>query len=1124
MAGKARLLTYGTEGESTMERHKTKLGARILSESELEVILPNAESVYEQIEVFRSNIPEKNGPVEQKTNNIGIMGSRGTGKTSVLKTFHENLKSRARKDGKHNGRGTDGDIILPIIVPENMSPGATLMDVVLGMLKPVMEEREDSKAAESGDCIYSGRDSLEKLYNKLIKQYCYIKKDYRNILIQQFTTEQYYLDKTKEVFNSDSEFIDLFDRFVTRLLRNENESGENAMIFLFIDDIDLSADRCMDVVRTLLSYLSHPRIVTFISGDIQIFEEALTLEFLRQEQALDDKVFREVYFSAGEGDNNRLLERKKTLAYEYLKKILPPAYRRSIKYWSLEERGKYRISEGGGNTQKSLADLLVDVSGERLGKTYFVYSEDGRKKTLSPAFHMFDETSRGLNNVYNVLQELCDLKVKEEDTREDKAELSLWRLIETLVDSSLLYAKHKEYLLKKIIVLGQEQVRIHFENAYQWLYPEEAKKGARMLPSKERFAVFFLIDFAAGLFSRQHGENEEYINLKNKVMQEYLSDENIDDRIAAQRDMLPLICERENKNSKQKPVSVQSVLLSLLKQGDFIFALHLVRCLGREEIYNILKNDGKQWRSDREIAYKVAGALAKTVRAINETEEGRRNYLANLYLRMPDAMLGLFDMLSLDPKIIYGRHLTDNVKIETRGIRFIADNPRNLAWENYENIENYVHEGSLFYSNSKQANLLWAEYENRNLRYWMYFESCLREKSNTELNIFGRLDEQIALSLTKTVMNWLQDAGVMDKYKVKRLGEIDYDSLLSIENGKLARERQVIKQIDEDGLWNTSYAKEKIFGYLDNERTSIVFELCRGRIILDGTELLTGAYAALEGCEKGSSGKALINGLVKKVRKVLSLSTGAEKGKERSFADGKYYLRLEQALIIQCLLEEFLQIHYRARYGKKEMRELLMKIKELPVFAHTSEWNAINVELEEREDNFFTENENGLKDDMIKELEARGLLESAMQNIGTEYYNDRQKGSPSLMEFLAGNNELYLLEDNIYFRYLLQKKQIEKLKKEREVKMIKWENIEPVISKEADLFIFHSYLRYLQSNDRDAEKAGAQAEEVATLAGYMLEGEIIADQKVENEVYEIIGKKLELTEEEFETLFLKGRA
>ena len=61
-------------------------------------ILPNAESIYEQIGVFRDSIPENNHghsiktyEIEQKTNNIGIMGCRGAGKTSVLKTFFHKL-------------------------------------------------------------------------------------------------------------------------------------------------------------------------------------------------------------------------------------------------------------------------------------------------------------------------------------------------------------------------------------------------------------------------------------------------------------------------------------------------------------------------------------------------------------------------------------------------------------------------------------------------------------------------------------------------------------------------------------------------------------------------------------------------------------------------------------------------------------------------------------------------------------------------------------------------------------------------------------------------------------------------------------------------------------------------
>ena len=1120
--------------ENTMERQKTKLGARILSKSELNAILPNAESVYEQIEVFRSNIPDGSGETEQKTNNIGIMGSRGTGKTSILLTFHENLKQKSLnyRNEKKDGKSKNGDIILPIIVPENMSSGTTLMDVVLGMLKPVVEERKEIKTAGSGDCIYSGRDSLEKQYNELIKQYCYIKKDYRNILIQQFTTEQNYVDKTKEVFNSDSEFIKLFDQFVTRLLRNEEKPDENAMIFLFIDDIDLSADRSMDVVRTLLSYLSHPRIVTFISGDIEIFEEALTLEFLRQEKALDSNVFNTAFYSvSGDQGDSRLLERKKNLAYEYLKKIIPPVYRRTVKYWSLEERGNYRISEGEGREQKSLVELLVEVSKERLEKSYFVYSEDGVQKNLSLAFHMLDETSRGLNNVYNVLQELCGWETEERNAEENKEDLLLWRLIETVVDSKAMYAEHKTRLFKDIVVLGQGRVQIHFENAYKWLYKQGADAS-----SKDRFAIFFLVDFAAGLFSREKQDSDIYRQLKNKVIQEYLSDEAIDGRIASKRYLIPLGEEQKSKDKNFNPI--QLVLRSLLEQGDFIFVLHLIRYLGREEIYNILiKDEGKQY-SEREAAYKVAGALTKAVWAMNETEEDRRNYLAQLYLRMRDTMLSLFNMLSLDPKIIYGRQLADNVNITAGGKLYVNESQYGPAEANYWNVESLIVESGSIQPNYAKRNLLWAEYENRNLRYWIYYKRCLRESTGEQYDIFGRLNSNMALSMTKTAMNLMQEA--MDQYKVKKLGEVDYDALLTEKDDENRQERQrrherqVIKQIDEDGLWNTPYVKDKVFPYIKNERIDFIFKTCRCRIILDATELLTGEYYELKNCEKGSSGKALIHSLVPKVQDVLLLPTSKETNREtnevRRFADGKYYLRLEQSLVIQYLLEEFLRLHYRAKYGTTELRKLLMKIRELPVVIHTSGWNAINEELKKREDNFFEEKENMLKDQVTRELERKETLLTAIKVIREQRYDSRKQSIPSVRDLLIEYLNVPVEKDCIYFEYLVQREQIQEMiedqkrqsqemQGDRGESMAKWEDMEPVISPKEYQLIFHSYLRYLQGNDKDAEKAGAQAEDIATLAGYMLDGETIADKRIQNEVYEIISKKLELTEEEFDALF-----
>lgn len=215
-----------------MEKQKTKLGARILSKEELNAILPNAESIYEQIGVFRDSIPVNNHgqsiktyEIEQKTNNIGIMGCRGAGKTSILKTFFHKLCTENEKD-----------IILPIIIPENMSSGTTLMDVILGRLKSIVEEQKRTEEDEkySQDCIYSGRNLLEQKYNELVKQYCYIKKDYRDILIQQFTTEQNYVDKTKEVFSSDAEFLRLFNEFMISLLIGSRNLRTGEVLFFIL--------------------------------------------------------------------------------------------------------------------------------------------------------------------------------------------------------------------------------------------------------------------------------------------------------------------------------------------------------------------------------------------------------------------------------------------------------------------------------------------------------------------------------------------------------------------------------------------------------------------------------------------------------------------------------------------------------------------------------------------------------------------------------------------------------------------------------------------------------------------------------------------------------------------------
>lgn len=132
-------------------------------------------------------------------------------------------------------------------------------------------------------------------------------------------------------------------------------------------------------------------------------------------------------------------------------------------------------------------EVLDKVTKGYIDDAYFTYTdvneiksenenkEKARRKSHNVIFHMFDDTSRGINNVYNVLQELWELKNDENENSEDTENRKLLiRLIEAMIDSKELFAKYREQLLGQIIAVLQDKVKVDFESALHWLYRDEA--------------------------------------------------------------------------------------------------------------------------------------------------------------------------------------------------------------------------------------------------------------------------------------------------------------------------------------------------------------------------------------------------------------------------------------------------------------------------------------------------------------------------------------------------------------------------------------------------------------------------------------------------------------------------
>ena len=203
-----------------------------------------------------------------------------------------------------------------------------------------------------------------------------------------------------------------------------------------------------------------------------------------------------------------------------------------------------------------------------------------------------------------------------------------------------------------------------------------------------------------------------------------------------------------------------------------------------------------------------------------------------------------------------------------------------------------------------------------------------------------------------------------------------------------------------------------------------------------------------------------------------------------------------------------------------------MEVKELPLVIQTSDRDAIDVQLWEREKQFFAQNSGYIKNRETAELETSAIGKSKLEIIRAAWYNESgtNRGNPkNLIKEHLGEA---VANDYMYILYLIQNDQIERMKgmlqdriSENKKEEISWSSIEPAIPEKDYIFFFHSYLRYLQVNDSDAKKAGARAEDIVKLAQYMLDSEIKADERIQNEVYQVISKEIDLTEEEFESLF-----
>ncbi|MGN7397165.1 hypothetical protein [Peribacillus frigoritolerans] len=452
-----------------------KIGARILTEKQATVLLPNYLKINNQINQFREEAKKFNKTLESIKGNdyqqyemysnfdnvISILGERGSGKTSVFLTLKD----------VHNLKYKNEDIILPLIVPDNMGETSDALGWIISYLEkdvlklhPKLKVTERKNGAYNGfnKCIENEDSELKSNFKKLRRTYEIRREEYLNkILKRDEGTKEYIKDKAS-MTQADQSLIENFNGFVNSLINAKKEVNLEKeiepLILIFFDDVDISAHRCPEVLETIRNYLNHPNIVVFVSGDYNVFSEIMCLEFLRKEGVKSDdydKVFiptqqlqeQEInFFSA--------LELRKERSQEYLKKVLPPSFRFYMKKLNGRDKSNfsYEFVEGSKVSGPTLSELLsrIENKGNRFTwiENEVTFLKDNEKIPYA-FFEIFDDNPRGLINPYYYLYQKVHLN---KNQTWDLSDIN--RFLHIMLNSSVKLQKHKK-IIEDIIVINE---------------------------------------------------------------------------------------------------------------------------------------------------------------------------------------------------------------------------------------------------------------------------------------------------------------------------------------------------------------------------------------------------------------------------------------------------------------------------------------------------------------------------------------------------------------------------------------------------------------------------------------------------------------------------------------------
>lgn len=409
------------------------IGARELELENVKLMLPNIGNIKDFISDFRKNAKNSDTKLkrlsyEKYDNFISILGGRGLGKTSIMMTIIKQIESHKYfSENCETISFNNYDLISSLIVPDDMSETSDILGWIIVVLEKMYDEQ--IKSYTSASCLLNREDDtreiekkVENQFNILKKNYQHRKIDYKNIINRQYQNTIDYVSRSTEIQSQDFDVVETFRTLIDylieykKIINKRHGYEEEPLIFFFFDDVDMTAKYCGTIFEDFLTFLSHSHIVTFISGDYDLFCQSITLKMLQGEN-LDNRDIKEIYSFGKNEKQYQALEMAKSRSEFFLKKVLPPLYRFEIK--TLDNRKKSKLTyvnnkDSNDLLNKTLEELLANICHNNTNRDFFF------KKGSTVIYSYYSTFSSNVRGFMNVYIYLCRQNYQKLRTDKDK--------------------------------------------------------------------------------------------------------------------------------------------------------------------------------------------------------------------------------------------------------------------------------------------------------------------------------------------------------------------------------------------------------------------------------------------------------------------------------------------------------------------------------------------------------------------------------------------------------------------------------------------------------------------------------------------------------------------------------